>query len=187
MNKEAIAGTLALLRQATPELFRMSNYFHFIGDRGECGTAACIGGWAVTYWEINNAKLKPSIEITFQEWLSNVLTMVYQSSTHAKNWGVTEASATNILGLSLEQANELFTMRGITGGDICKAIDKVDPKIIPCQLNNPITMFDRLPAEIRHRVGIVVLEHLLVYDKVDWLLAITDATKQLKAEKLLSA
>lgn len=161
LNIEAVNKTIEVIKSSNPDKFRMGDFFsrdfEIMKDNPDpdeiCFTAACIGGWVV----IGNVEPAETINII--------------------NCGDIDSIAGDLLGLSRTQRWQLFYLyEGYKANNIIlyKALLNLLPpeRRDSSTAKDNLSMFDALPAEVRHQIGIYVLEHLRDTGNVSWLHAV---------------
>jgi hypothetical protein len=72
---------------------------HWMTRGPACGTTACLAGWALRF-------SRPDAEVFWQDGLRGVQ-VATEVTVDGTAWGISEAAA-EVLGLDLEEADELF-------------------------------------------------------------------------------
>lgn len=158
MNVENIRKVIAAIKADKGKSFEMHQFVQTTNESAEkddwdnpfqwdCGTALCVAGWA-NLIRLEEAGLKPK-EVKGKDSYSNGFAKQFSDENAASRW----------LGLNTSRgdSHDLFYM-GSSYGDKRRA-------------------FDALPAEVRGRAGVNVLELLIRNDEVQWDEAI-DLAKQ---------
>ena len=136
------------LESLKPELFVMSEFY---GWKSECGTPACIAGWA--YLEVKPRAAKTNLRnLTFED---------------------IEGVAGPYLGITSLQAEQLFSMTTVpmSSAEITFFLKDHLKGGYPYNKFH-FTYFDNLPARLRVLCGIEVLKILRDTGEVNWLEAI---------------
>lgn len=171
MNKDNINKVIAAIEAASAERFIMSYPFNGLNY---CNTAACVAGWALMVRrkeELDTLKLLP---IEYDE--------EYSGFDLKSSMGTIHNYAREILGLNRDQASDLFYLESDHHEaieTICEAIIQIlDRHDISPDIDHryyadaTLSLFDRLPAEIRKRAAINVLLILRDTGVVHWRAAI---------------
>lgn len=102
MNVEAFRGTADLIEQGLPGFeFRMSTF----GDKASCGTACCIGGWAVLWGQLQEPRkgppaLPPNSYSVAEVWIGPI------------NGSAVRVQAVNVLDLDYLKGEPSFVFSG---------------------------------------------------------------------------
>ena len=177
MNTEAITRTIQLIEKRPAKQFKMGS-FSFNpktkrwDDEPTCGTAACIAGFVL-------AACKPGVDKSSGSFSQGAGDTVGIGGSFSHRAGA-------VLGIDLEGGQELFFMRTLRYEEayldlIYKTLRKLGIKkgLEDCQL----AAFDLLPARIRKRAAVIVLQKLASTGKVDWFGAITNASSEHKQQQ----
>lgn len=190
MNRKAIQNTIDAMKQRTEINTEMSTVvrtphgdgsLHYISEKKlmavlphmGCNTSACICGWAIF---ANQEETLKALRDTLRQ------TDGKGEVKYAKEPSVWFTRiGSRVLDLTdsgpYYQYENLFLMTKVSTDELIKLADQAGLDIrSQCWTNSHnITMFDRLPADVRRKAGIKVLELLLETGEVDWIRAIAES------------
>lgn len=169
VDKVMLEKTIKAISEAPPERIIMNSWL--TGGRTLCDTAGCIAGWvAIISYKTHPAWANTPVPLQSKVTTNDLLDLnIY-------------TRASEVLGLTFEQSEQLFHMSGCM--DSFRAlfaeygIKRLGGTYIQSSyVKSPTGYFDELPGVFRKSAVLEVLTHLLAWGTINWPRALREAAK----------